>query len=821
MSQFLISCKESRIETNRSFYSSFIIGPFHPSESITIATALRRSLLSELPGIGIISVQIEGAAHEYSNLPGIRDSVLDILLNLREVVLKKLSKNTRPQVGYLRARGPGTIVAGDLCLPPFIQCVDPNQHIATLAEDGVLNMKFIIAEGNNYIKGKPKMVIDINQFKKRRLILKKLDQVSQTKVFPSTPPLRGALGGIRRSSSYLDHYYLYLKKKLKRKPDNQELFTPGPPTFFKKVGVLGSTSYGLSSGLRTESPYRAKVFLKLKPTYGVSPNSFSYKVPSNFTKMANSKNISPGIKGPPGINYVNAGVAGGTAEEKELNNLNIDRTQSLTNKKLNRAIKKNSLTLNLLNVDAVFNPVINVNYIIEVNEHKLLENLFDKTNKISESLSIIRTKPLVGKPSYDLSPWESLFIKPGIKFNRFIYAKMLKKTISSEKDNLETKLTKSKPFLILKSFTPPQRGALFSLKQLLEYQINLERFKYFTLGCAPPGGGSAYGLSSGLRPESPLSEKSGPAGGGDSGTGGVELIAHPRRLEDYQKLANQKILKNLKKKQETVFEQFYTNTELVADDSFSYLNAGAHTLKKGGVGSMGSDHAGQEKDIKIWSSYGRGPLSEIKKDNVFHNNIILEVWTNGSIHPREAIYEALKYLIRLFSKLKTIKSIEPLIKYEASNIDFVTEFKNNSHNLFPLNQNSFLGKYASIPSNYSYNNQNKQTIKVQKNKQLINNHANLALPSLKAGIQLNSQIAKETLNATDISVLKIGLRPLMALKKKKIDTIGQLINCTKKDLLNIPYVGNKTVLEIEKSLLKIGLNFKDSTPPAGGGSQSL
>lgn len=232
MSQFLISCKESRIETNRSFYSSFIIGPFHPSESITIATALRRSLLSELPGIGIISVQIEGAAHEYSNLPGIRDSVLDILLNLREVVLKKLSKNMRPQVGYLRARGPGTIVAGDLCLPPFIQCVDPNQHIATLAEDGVLNMKFIIAEGNNYIKGKPKMVIDINQFKKRRLILKKLDQVLD----PGGPKQQ-----IKENSSYLDNYYLYFKKKLKRKPDNQDLS-------------------------------RAKVFLRLKPTYSGSPN---------------------------------------------------------------------------------------------------------------------------------------------------------------------------------------------------------------------------------------------------------------------------------------------------------------------------------------------------------------------------------------------------------------------------------------------------------------------------------------------------------------------------------------------------------------------
>ena len=147
MSNFLISCKESRIETNRSFYSSFVIGPFNPSESITVATALRRTLLSELSGVAIVSVQIEGAAHEYSNLPGIRDSVLDILLNLREVVLKKSTKIIRPQIGYLRARGPGVVVAGDLVLPPFIQCVDPKQHIATLAEDGVLNMKYIISEG--------------------------------------------------------------------------------------------------------------------------------------------------------------------------------------------------------------------------------------------------------------------------------------------------------------------------------------------------------------------------------------------------------------------------------------------------------------------------------------------------------------------------------------------------------------------------------------------------------------------------------------------------------------------------------------------------
>jgi DNA-directed RNA polymerase subunit alpha len=152
MSQFFISCKESRIESNRSFYSSFFLGPFDPSESLTVANALRRTLLSELPGIAIISVEIEGAPHEYSNIPGVRDSVLDILLNIKEIVLKKLSKNMRPQVGYLRVRGPGIVRASDLRLPPLIQCVDPEQYIATLSEDGFLNMKFIIDEGKNYVK---------------------------------------------------------------------------------------------------------------------------------------------------------------------------------------------------------------------------------------------------------------------------------------------------------------------------------------------------------------------------------------------------------------------------------------------------------------------------------------------------------------------------------------------------------------------------------------------------------------------------------------------------------------------------------------------
>ena len=152
MNQFYISCKESRIENNRSFYGCFYLGPFDSSQSLTIANTLRRTLLSELSGLAIISVEIENVAHEYTTLTGMKESVLDLLLNLKEIVLKKTKENITTQIGYLKVHGPGVVNASHLRLPPFIQCVDPNQYIATLAENGFLNMRFTIHYGNKWIK---------------------------------------------------------------------------------------------------------------------------------------------------------------------------------------------------------------------------------------------------------------------------------------------------------------------------------------------------------------------------------------------------------------------------------------------------------------------------------------------------------------------------------------------------------------------------------------------------------------------------------------------------------------------------------------------
>ena len=154
--RYAISCQESRIENNRSFYGSFFLGPFLPGQSLTIANAIRRTLLSDLKGIAIVSVQIQGVLHEYSSMPGVRDSVLDVLLNMKEIVLKNKYSNASccsvfPQIGYLHVQGPGIVRAADFKLPPFIQVVDPNQYIATLAHDGAINMKFLISEGKSLI----------------------------------------------------------------------------------------------------------------------------------------------------------------------------------------------------------------------------------------------------------------------------------------------------------------------------------------------------------------------------------------------------------------------------------------------------------------------------------------------------------------------------------------------------------------------------------------------------------------------------------------------------------------------------------------------
>ena len=141
-----MTCKKSIILNNRNFYSCFHVGPFNAGQSLTVANALRRTLLSELNGVAIIALEIEGVLHEYSNIIGVKDTVLDITLNLKEIVLKtNLKTNFTHGFGFIQVRGPGVVRACDIKLPSFLLCVDPNQYIATLSYEGSISIKLHIS----------------------------------------------------------------------------------------------------------------------------------------------------------------------------------------------------------------------------------------------------------------------------------------------------------------------------------------------------------------------------------------------------------------------------------------------------------------------------------------------------------------------------------------------------------------------------------------------------------------------------------------------------------------------------------------------------
>jgi DNA-directed RNA polymerase subunit alpha len=148
MAKFEIECVESTTDGARDYYSKFCLTPLEQGQGVTLGNALRRTLLSDLEGTAIVAVRIAGASHEFSTIPGIREDVLEILLNLKEVVLKSETKTS--SVGRLRVQGPAIVTTSNLELPSDIELVDPNQYIATICGNNILEMEFRIETGKGY-----------------------------------------------------------------------------------------------------------------------------------------------------------------------------------------------------------------------------------------------------------------------------------------------------------------------------------------------------------------------------------------------------------------------------------------------------------------------------------------------------------------------------------------------------------------------------------------------------------------------------------------------------------------------------------------------
>ena len=148
MAQFQVECVESKTERDQSQNSRFVIEPLERGQGITLGSALRRVLLSNLEGAAVTAVRIAGVNHEFATIPGVREDVLDILLNMKKVVLK--SHSSQPQIGRLLAQGPATVTVDQFDLPSEVELVDPNQYVATLSAGSTLEMEFRIERGKGY-----------------------------------------------------------------------------------------------------------------------------------------------------------------------------------------------------------------------------------------------------------------------------------------------------------------------------------------------------------------------------------------------------------------------------------------------------------------------------------------------------------------------------------------------------------------------------------------------------------------------------------------------------------------------------------------------
>ncbi|MEP7055846.1 MAG: DNA-directed RNA polymerase subunit alpha [Actinomycetota bacterium] len=137
---------EEPVADNRS---RFIIEPLEPGFGYTLGNSLRRTLLSSIPGAAVTSIRIDGVLHEFSTVPGVKEDVTDVILNLKELVVS--SESDEPVVMYLRKQGPGDVTGADIAPPAGVEIHNPDLHIATINKKGKLEIELTVERGRGYV----------------------------------------------------------------------------------------------------------------------------------------------------------------------------------------------------------------------------------------------------------------------------------------------------------------------------------------------------------------------------------------------------------------------------------------------------------------------------------------------------------------------------------------------------------------------------------------------------------------------------------------------------------------------------------------------
>lgn len=134
-------------------YGKFVVEPLERGYGITLGNSLRRIMLSSLPGAAVSQVKIDGVLHEFSSIPGVKEDVTEIIMNIKNLALKNTSPTNESKVAYIKFEGEGVVTAADIQVDPDIQIMNPDLVIAHLngGVDSKLYMELTITKGRGYV----------------------------------------------------------------------------------------------------------------------------------------------------------------------------------------------------------------------------------------------------------------------------------------------------------------------------------------------------------------------------------------------------------------------------------------------------------------------------------------------------------------------------------------------------------------------------------------------------------------------------------------------------------------------------------------------
>ena len=149
----MVEIEKPRIECvenpGDSSYGKYVVEPLERGYGTTLGNSLRRILLSSLPGTAVTSIKIAGVQHEFSTIPGVKEDVTEIVLNVKGIIAKLHCEGVKTV--YIEAAGPGKVCAGDIKADAEVEILNPDLHIATLDVDATLSMELTLACGRGYV----------------------------------------------------------------------------------------------------------------------------------------------------------------------------------------------------------------------------------------------------------------------------------------------------------------------------------------------------------------------------------------------------------------------------------------------------------------------------------------------------------------------------------------------------------------------------------------------------------------------------------------------------------------------------------------------